>query len=117
MEAGRIGNLVLAWPVENWRDWDALAFDVQSDGAGLLRVAVLVSDLGDDETPANRFEGQFLVDPAGSTIQIPLSEIAEGPAQRRLDLAHIRSVVIVLDGTSAERIVHLDNVRLVRKPR
>lgn len=114
VEAGTFPRLTLAWPVGDWRGWDGLALDLQADGAGLLSVTVEVHGATDG---APRFERSFLLDPSGSTVEIPMSEIEAGVGGRRLDLARIDRVVLVIDGSAAERTVHLDNVRLVRAPR
>ncbi len=116
LPSGISPELALVWPVRDWRGWDGFAFDVQADGEKPLPLRVQIRDGQSGDDLRSRFEREFLLDPSGGTVEISTTAITEGPDGRRLDLADIASVTIILEGSARARTVHIDDVRLQREP-
>ncbi len=94
----------------DWSNYESLKFDLFSPG-GASTVHIRIDDHNDCTEFDARFNRALQLHPGWNSFTIPLETIATGPTARRLDLKHIRR--IILFGTAEEPSeVFLDFVRL-----
>ncbi len=112
LEPGPYPAATLVGVYPDWRGRTAFALDAWLDGASSLDVVIKVIDASHDETYEDRYQGYVTLHPGENQIRIPMADIEGGPESRAMDLAHIRSVQIFVDGLKAGRTLYLDHVRL-----
>ena len=100
-EVSRLTFLDAPWPGvtvrEPWPDWSAygaLRFQVWSELEQPVEIVLRVDDTHRERDHADRFNGSFIVVPGLNDFSIPLDTIADGPRQRRLDLADISQFIL-----------------------
>ncbi|MBN2294334.1 MAG: VanZ family protein [Pirellulales bacterium] len=97
----------------NWAGEKELAFDVTIDNGPEVELLVKVFDVdhkcGD---PTNDFEKIFRLEPGTHEIEIPLVDVANGPAGRKLDLSRITELQFILINPDRPRVLYFDNIRL-----
>lgn len=96
----------------NWSDHRELVFDVELDEGPPLEIAVLVEDRSSEKTSKDRFERRVRLEPGRQEIVIPLADIEQGPASRRLDLQRISSLQIFTINLDRPRTLFLDHIRV-----
>jgi len=101
------------WP--DWRDYSALLVEFQLDGDKLLDVNIRIHDqdhrLG-DQPYDDRFNKAIRLLPGHNTLLIPLEEIRDAPAKRKMDLSQIDEIVIFGTRNEAGRVFQLLEIRL-----
>ena len=100
-QVSRLTFLDAPWPSvtvrEPWPDWSAYAalrFQVWSELEHPVEIVLRADDTHRERDHADRFNGSFIVLPGLNDFSIPLDTIADGPRQRRLDLADISQFIL-----------------------
>jgi hypothetical protein len=106
-------GLALKETFPDWTGFDALEFLIWSEEP--VELVVRVHDRAHDQRYTDRFNRTIQVAPGANRFRIPLEEIAEGPAQRRLDLGSVAGVAVFADRPAEPFTVWLDEIRLVRE--
>jgi hypothetical protein len=101
-------------PYPDWRGFDALCFRVFSESASPLALSLRVEDEAhqSDNSPEDRFNRDFVVNPGWNEIRIPLAEVEQAPRTRPMDMARIRIVHLFVYRPAASVRVLLDDWRL-----
>ena len=109
-----------AWPGarllcgdQDWRGYDALAFDIFNTEAA-FDLALRIDDDTAQGGHDTRFNRALTVQPGWNHFRIPLAEIEHGPRARALRLSAIRRVVFFRDHPHDWRTIYLDHLRLER---
>ena len=71
-----------------------------------------VDDYGESQRGSDRYDRELLVQPGINRIEIPLSEIREGPSSRTLDMTRIRRMILYANRPSSPVSVYIDGFRL-----
>jgi len=111
-----------AWPgiifhdiCPDWREYSALLVEFQLDGDKLLDVNIRIHDrnhrLG-DQPYEDRFNKTIRLLPGHNTVFIPLEEIRDAPAKRKMDLSQINEIIIFGTRMEAGRTFQLLEIRL-----
>lgn len=82
-------------PFPNWSRHGALRFQVWSELREPVEVVLRVDDGHRQRAHSDRFNGSFIVMPGMNDFTVQLDTIAEGPRERRLDLADISQFVLL----------------------
>jgi hypothetical protein len=101
------------WP--NWRGYSALIIDLSNTGTQAFWVFVRVDDRRPDPHYRDRYNQQFQLAPLSrQVIRIPLTEIESAPTGSKLDLAHVRKIILFEDGSTPTYPFYLNSLRLER---
>ncbi len=98
----------------DWSEWNKLVFSVYNPGP-LLELHFRVHDnqhTGDKQQYDNRFNGSTVLQSGWNEVIIPMSDIANGPRDRQMDLTKIRGFGLFVIRQSENRTLYLDNVCL-----
>lgn len=114
LDAGQYPGVSLAWPLADWSDYDALQFDLVVTGAEPLELIVKVEDELCDDRYVDQHHSFITRAPGKHRVVIPLSRIAALKSGRRMDFSRMRVIQWFVDGLPTARVMHLDNIRLVR---
>ncbi len=99
----------------DWRDYEELAIDIEVRSMEPFQLTVRVHDedhLRGSQPHSDRYNRYFVLDPGRTVIGIPLGEIAQGPADRQLDLASIDGLVLFSDQDPRDHTVRLHRIWL-----
>lgn len=104
-------------PTADWRPYQVLALAVANPGAAPIRINVRIDDRPRGTEYEDRYNRERTLPPGASVVwRIPMADIEQGPRDRRLDLSHIRRLVIFLSPGSRGDSFELEGVRLERAP-
>lgn len=101
----------------NWEGYAALELSLYNPGQDPLRMMLSIRDLEHSQTlkgMSDRFDRTFLIQPGWNDLRIPMEDIRTAPNGRTLDLNRLTSLVIFTMHLPQDRVIHLDQVRLVR---
>ncbi|MDA8164753.1 MAG: hypothetical protein M0017_06955 [Desulfobacteraceae bacterium] len=100
----------------DWRGYSAFVLSIHNPGPGALRITLSIRDQAHERRGGryrDRFNRAFRLVPGWNDLRIPISEIEQAPAGRKLDLSRLTQVVIFAEKLEAPRVIHLDDIRLV----
>lgn len=107
----------LRWFLGDWTHHDVLAFDLYNPGEP-LDVTLRIHDQAHDRTGmaySDRFNKRLHIEAGWSNIVIPIEEILNAPAKRKMDLHRLRAIGIFTTQLPREQMVYLDNLRLEKR--
>lgn len=88
-------GIEIAEPARDWRAHSTLALDVTNPTDAELRVILWVSDAQHDYEYADRLNRPIRIPPyTRSVVRVPLAEVENAPATRRMDLGRIATVAV-----------------------
>ena len=100
----------------SWDDYGALVIELENPESTALDLNLRVDDeahrFGGNQRYSDRFNLQFELPPGKKTLRIPLADIAEGPADRKMDLSSIDGMVIFAIRKNAGRTFVIHGIRL-----
>lgn len=93
--AGPYPGWELSEPLPDWRGYETLAVDITNPDDTALALTLRVHDAHHDNRLADRFNMKLeLPGQSRQILRVPLSEVRDGPADRPLDLAAVRGVMM-----------------------
>lgn len=99
----------------DWRGYHALAMDIFNPDPTPLILTLRVADrdhtLGSNDYH-DRFNRQLTINPGWNAIALPLTEIANAPRDRQLNLQQITDLTLFSVDTPAPRTIIWDHIRL-----
>ena len=108
----------MVWPIPDWSQYSSLQFTVFNPDQTAVVVGVTISD---DEhvqnlwEPSDRFNWSMELGPSETRlVSIDLSNVAEAPASRRMDMTRISNLNIYLQNPLADATFHVDGVELLK---
>jgi hypothetical protein len=112
-DANRAAAVQIKEPYADWRGLHALAVDVTNAGDAELQLVLRILDAGHDWSHEDRFNQPFTI-PAGTrrTVRFPLEAVADGPADRSMDLSRIANVMIFSRGPAVAGDLYVSSVWL-----
>lgn len=99
----------------NWVSVRTLKISLYNPDVVPLQITCRIHDLqhiDGDEEYEDRFNRSFLLMQGWNHIAIDLDEVEESPADRSMDMRHIRGLGIFVMSLSEPRLLYLDNVQL-----
>lgn len=99
----------------NWVSVRTLKISLYNPDVVPLQITCRIHDLqhiDGDEEYEDRFNRSFLLMQGWNHIAIDLDEVEESPADRSMDMRHIRGLGIFVVSLSEPRLLYLDNVQL-----
>lgn len=108
------GISLLYFP-DDWREKKALAFSVYNPGSP-VELSFRVHDRlhsGENQLYQDRFNGMRVLADGWNDIVIPMDAIRDAPAGRKMDLAQIRGFGLFVMEQTEDRLLYLDDVRLL----
>lgn len=98
-------------PFPDWRGYQKLIIDLYCPVDTGLQLYVTVHDR---QYPAyhNRYNGVFTLQPGATSLSVPLTDIANGPRDRQLDLSSIEAIHMFIISPPEPLVLYFDNVRL-----
>ena len=99
-------------PYPDWSGYDRLVFTLYSTADAPVEFGLRVDDYGENQRRTDRYDGRILVQPGINRIEIPLSEIREGPSSRTLDMKRIRRMIFYANRPSSPVSIFIDGFRL-----
>ncbi len=112
LEPGVYPGAALRWPAPDWSAYDCLSFDIALAAGEPLDVIVKVEDQAHDGQYEDRFHQVVHLLPGQQHVEIDLSDVAQAPATRTLDLRQVSLLQFFVVRPSAPRTFYIDNVRL-----
>jgi hypothetical protein len=101
------------WP--DWRAYSTLVIDVSNAATQVLPIQVRIDDRRPDPGYQERYNQHFEVAPLSRrVIRIPVAEIESAPTRIKMDLAHIRRIILFEDGSKPTQAFYLNSLRLER---
>jgi len=105
-------GITLGEPSPDWRGYAEVRIDVANPGSEALDLLVRIEDARHDQSFADRFNEEFLLEPGTRRVlEIPLERIAAAPHGRRLDLAHVARLGLARVGPGADRFERYRNAQ------
>lgn len=101
---------------QDWRGHDALGFDLYNPGRTFELGIRIDDDHPDSEFWGYRYDGLFQPTNGWNHFTIPLTDIERGGWRRRMNLAAIRRMILLVDWKQKPCEWYLDNVRLLKAP-
>jgi hypothetical protein len=101
---------------DNWSGRSALAFNVYNPGQPVIlhyRVNDFQHYSNNIQSYDDRYNGRTVLDNGWNEIVIPLADIIEGPARRKLDVTKISGFGMFVMEQTERHVLFLDNVRLL----
>ncbi|MFN8709894.1 MAG: hypothetical protein ACK50J_24760 [Planctomyces sp.] len=116
----RFSGVILETSSSDWDSEDYLCFDAMNRSGSDLILTVKVYDHDHQNSsfsPDDRFEKAItLTAGAATSVQIPVDEIAEGPAGRRMNMKQITALEVFCTDVSERQELLIDHVRLASSP-
>lgn len=119
--AGEVMFSAVGWPsleiteVEpDWTAYDRLVFEAFVPDDAPFAIRVRVDDDNSDDTFGSRFSEGYELAPGANLVTVPFDDIRAGPADRELDLRHVRRLFVIGRQPERPRTVYLDAFRLER---
>ncbi|HDQ40783.1 MAG TPA: hypothetical protein ENN39_07115 [Desulfonatronum sp.] len=108
----------LTYGFGDWEGYAALELSFYNTGQDPLRMMVSIRDLEHSRNRhkgiRDRFDRTFLIQPGWNDLRIPVDDIRAAPNGRTLDLGRLTSLVVFTMHLPEDRVIHLDQVRLVQ---
>src|SRR5690606_28082725 len=79
----------------NWKSYEHFSFDIFNSDAQPLQIVLRIHDEAHDRADsayADRFNTRLMVQPGWNYFSIALTEVAQAPAQRQMNLQQLRAV-------------------------
>ncbi|MDJ0919118.1 MAG: VanZ family protein [Woeseiaceae bacterium] len=115
LEDGPWPGVILRDLYPDWTDYEALVIELQNPEAILLNLNVRVDDdehrFG-EQRYSDRYNLRFELEPGTKMLRIPISDIADGPATRKMDVSSIDGVIIFGVRKDAGRTFLIHSIRL-----
>jgi VanZ family protein len=111
----KYSGVSLVYFPENWHEKKGLAFSVYNPGSP-IELSFRVHDrfhTGEKQLYQDRFNGMRVLAGGWNDIVIPMDAIRDAPAGRKMDLAHIRGFGLFVMNQAEDRLLYLDDVRLL----
>lgn len=105
-------GLAIREPYPDWTPFKSLVFDIYLDGDESVPLAVRVHDLAHDNDYYDRFNTVVALQPGIQTVRISISEIAEGPRSRLLNLRQIAGLKLFVVKPNESIELAVGNLRL-----
>jgi hypothetical protein len=119
LRQGQYPGFTIADPVPDWSGYSHLSFSVCNTTSVEIKLCVRIDDELHEFAPEDRFVRCFGLAPGLNRIEIPLEEVAEAPAGRRMDLARIARVIVFVPDLKTRSSLVISDLKLksVEKPR
>lgn len=92
----RYAGISIIEPEPDWRDRDILALDLYSVQPVPFDLVLRIHDARHDQAYTDRYNRPLTLAPGANRIRIPLAEVRDAPAGRRMDMAHIAGVILFI---------------------
>ncbi len=99
-------------PYPDWRGYSLLSFDIFSDLDTTVSLYFRLHDTHHNKDFKDRYNNQFVIEPGLNQISIPVEDIENAPAGRKMDLTNIRTFGIFAYRPPESFYIYLDNFRL-----
>jgi hypothetical protein len=99
----------------NWTGYDALEFYVNAPEAAGETLHIRIDDRETNEEFESRYQGYRKLEGGSQRIVIPIDEIRNGPAGRKLDMRRIHRMVVYLYNQERRVTLTIDDFRLIRE--
>lgn len=106
-------GVVLEYPPQDWRCYQALKFTVSQPDSLPLELFVRIDDRSDGTPGRNRIYFQFEIQAGRQEICVPFPEIQAQAKDSVFDFAKVRRLVFFLDRPDRPRTFWLDDLRLI----
>ena len=101
-------------PGRDWNEYKYLSFEVFSELKAPLEVQVGVEDYIGKDVDEDRFSRTILIKPGLNEINIDLEDVRNGPLFRKLNLAAIHDIYMIVFKPGDGIILYIDDIRLGR---
>lgn len=105
-----------------WRDWSsasALQVGIRNPSDSPLTLVMKIMDAqhaASGFAPSDRFQREFVLPPQSeSTLRVPLVDVLNAPAGRRLQLHHITQVELFCAGLTQPAVLYVDGLSLTAR--
>jgi len=115
LPAGRYPGLVLSHFPGDWQGMRALQLRITNPEPTPLDITVRIDDADYDYRLdlEDRYNRSFTLSPGPNRIEIPLSDVAAAPRDRRFDLGHVQSLLLYAVDLAQPRNVILGPITLL----
>lgn len=101
---------MFAYVASDWGGFRQLVFDARTDAGH--PVLLTIADATYDGSYTDRYTKKLALTPQWQTLRIPLTDIADGPHHRKIDLSRIHSLQWFADHPKERFSIWLDAIRL-----
>lgn len=116
LNTSKYSGVFLDYFPEDWREFRTLQFSIFNASPQELSIICRIHDRAHTQGVQHfedRFNRAFSLPPGWATVAVDLAEVASAPAQRRMDMGHVRGLGLFAIELPEPRVVHIDDVRLV----
>ncbi len=114
---GECSGAAMSWPVPDWKGYEWFSCDVKTLGTESVELVIKLHDqqhANNGFEPEDRFERVVEVRPGDfRTIRIRLSDVADAPATRSLNLEQIAGIELFVEQPLHAMTLIVDNIRLL----
>jgi VanZ family protein len=117
LKTGKYSGTTLQRSFGDWRGYTTLAFSLYNPDPQPLSIIVSIRDWEHFRRGGefdDRFNRTFWINKGWNDIAIPVADIENAPAERKLELNRLSEMVIFTMALPEPRRIYLDHVRLVR---
>ncbi len=99
----------------DWRDYEALSFEIYSDNPVSVALGLRVDDRAHDNRDYyDRFNRNLSIEPGLNSFQVPIAEILDAPSNRRMSVRHMRRILLFAVDPPRPFTLYWNGFRLVR---
>ena len=104
-------GLGLRGPYPDWRGYKMLTLDVFSPAESSISLYLMIKD-SSKAIYSDRYNHELKIHPGYNEIRIPMAEIENAPANRRLDLSSIHVIHLFIIEPQQPMILYIDDLSL-----
>lgn len=116
LSTAQYSGVFLTYFPGDWRNFGFLQLEIFNPSSEHLTLYFRVHDMlhvANGQPYDDRFNSQFILTHGWNDIKISINHILTAPANRKMDLANIRSFGIFVARLPKPEVIYIDNVRLV----
>jgi hypothetical protein len=107
-------GLDLMLPLNDWRGYKNLSFDVYNPSEKSVRLTVRIDDRKDYPDYGDRYNKGFIVTKGGNHLVVPLDTMVTSGVYRHLDLARISRLLIFMSRPEMKTTLYIDAIQLLK---
>jgi VanZ family protein len=97
-----------------WSGYNYLNFSIYNPDSDTLKIICRIHDREHNNAYSDRFKRAYMIRPGWNDIRIATEDIRTAPRNRRMDMHHIKSLVIFTVDLQVKRYIYLDDFHLTQ---
>ncbi len=105
-------NFAVEYPFPRWRGYHRLSLEIYSTADCERKINLRIDDFQHNLEDWDRYGTVLKLHPGANVISIPLAEVENAPATRKMDMESIANIILFTSRLEIPFAIYLDNLRL-----